>query len=62
MELPDLDPGGKNAIEFLNSFFVEEVVDFDELDRNDLIWYLRTLIVNYKLLLEHARKLERRVK
>lgn len=45
--LPDLDPEGTNAIEFINRMFSEKYESFNQMDREMLIYWIRQLAVNY---------------
>ena len=48
-ELLDLDPGGRKAAQYLNWLYAEEYEDIDSMSREDLIYWLRTTLLNYGL-------------
>ena len=49
--LPSLDPDDKLFLGRLNDYFCDEVESVADISREDLIWYLRTLLIGYDELL-----------
>ena len=57
-ELEDLDPGSKKATERLNRFFCEENESIEDLSKQELLWYLRQVLLWYDLANERIRENE----
>ena len=54
VELPDLDPGGKEALKYLNRRWWEGYRSWDEFDRDQLIYWLRQALLELRLIEEEG--------
>ena len=58
-EIEDLDPGSKKATERLNRLFCEENESIEDLSKEQLLWYLRTVLLWYDLEIDYHKSKQR---
>lgn len=52
MDLLDLDPGGREALKFLSERWMEDYRSWDDLDREELIYWLRQALLELRFIVE----------
>ena len=58
-EIENLDPGYKKATERLNQYFSEEHDTIENLSKEQLLWYLSTILLWYDLEIDFHKAKQR---